>query len=113
MRKSRFSEEQIKAILSGREPGQSAMDVCRKHGISSATYYKWKAKYGETAKPAAKRPPPPSTERQAKSKIGGGPVGANALRKLEDENARLKRLLGECLLENAMLKDMASLPGND
>jgi putative transposase len=60
-------------------------DVCRKHGISSATFYKWKAKYGGLDVSDAKR-----------------------LRSLEDENAKLKRLLAEAMLDNAMLKDIAA-----
>ncbi|MGC0393385.1 putative transposase [Bradyrhizobium sp. USDA 241] len=60
-------------------------DVCRKHGISSATFYKWKAKYGGLEVSDAKR-----------------------LKALEDENAKLKKLLAEAMLDNAMLKDVAS-----
>jgi putative transposase len=60
-------------------------DVCRKHGISSATFYKWKAKYG-----------------------GLDVSDANSLKSLEDENAQLKKLLAEAMLDNAMLKDIAS-----
>jgi putative transposase len=60
-------------------------DVCRKHGISSATFYKWKAKYGGLEVSEAKR-----------------------LRSLEDENRRLKKLLAETMLDNAMLKDLAT-----
>jgi putative transposase len=61
------------------------VDVCRKHGISSATFYKWKAKYGGLEVSEAKR-----------------------LRSLEDENRRLKKLLAEAMLDNAMLKDIAT-----
>ena len=67
-----------------RSPGRCA-DVCRKHGISSATFYKWKAKYGGLEISDAKR-----------------------LRALEDENMKLKKLLAEAMLDNAMLKDVAS-----
>ena len=85
MRSSRFSEEQIIAILKEQEAGAKAADVCRKHGISSATFYKWKAKYGGLEVSDAKR-----------------------LKALEDENAKLKKLLAEAMLDNAMLKDVAS-----
>ena len=85
MRLSRFNEEQIIAILREQETGAATADVCRKHGISSATFYKWKAKYGGLDVSDAKR-----------------------LKSLEDENAKLKRLLAEAMLDNAMLKDIAA-----
>lgn len=85
MKRSRFTEEQIIAILREHEAGAATSDVCRKHGISSATFYKWKAKYGGLDVSEAKR-----------------------LRSLEDENRRLKKLLAETMLDNAMLKDIAS-----
>mgnify|MGYP001060185821 CR=1 FL=1 len=85
MKHSRFSEEQIIAILREQEAGSSTADVCRKHGISSATFYKWKARYGGLEVSDAKR-----------------------LKALEDENAKLKKLLAEAMLDNAMLKDIAS-----
>jgi putative transposase len=85
MKRSRFSEEQIIGILKEQEAGQATADVCRKHGISSATFYKWKAKYGGLEVSEAKR-----------------------LKALEDENARLKKLLAEAMLDNAILKDVAS-----
>lgn len=85
MKRSRFSEEQIIAILREQEAGQKTADVCRRHGISDATYYKWKAKYGGLEVSDAKR-----------------------LKGLEDENARLKKLLAEAMLDNAMLKDIAA-----
>lgn len=84
MKASRFTEEQIIGILREKQAGGTA-DVCRKHGISSATFYKWKAKYGGLEVSDAKR-----------------------LKALEDENAKLKKLLAEVMLDNAMLKDIAS-----
>jgi putative transposase len=85
MKRSRFSEEQIIAILREQEAGAKTVEVCRKHGISDATFYKWKSKYGGLEASDAKR-----------------------LKALEDENAKLKRLLAEAMLDNAMLKDIAS-----
>jgi putative transposase len=85
MKRSRFSEEQIIAILKEQEAGAKTVDVCRKHGISDVTFYKWKSKYGGMEASDAKR-----------------------LKALEDENAKLKRLLAETMLDNAMLKDIAS-----
>jgi putative transposase len=85
MKRSRFTEEQIIAILREQEAGTATADVCRKHGISGATFYKWKAKFGGMDVSEARR-----------------------LRALEDENAKLKKLLAEAMLDNAMLKDIAS-----
>jgi putative transposase len=85
MRRSRFTEEQVIGILREQEVGEKTAEVCRKHGISAATFYKWKAKYGgkEVSEP-------------------------RRLKALEGENAKLKKLLAEAMLANALLKDIAS-----
>jgi putative transposase len=85
MKRKRFSEEQIIGILKEAEAGAVVTELCRKHGMSSATYYSWKAKYGGLEVSEAKR-----------------------LRALEDENAKLKRLLADAMLDNAGLKDLVS-----
>jgi len=85
MKRSRFSEEQIIAILREHEAGVKTDEVCRKHGISSATLYKWKAKYGGMEVSDARR-----------------------LKALEEENSKLKKLLAETMLDNAVLKDIAA-----
>ena len=85
MKRSRFSEEQVIAILTEQESGRATADVCRRHGISSATFYKWKGKYG-----------------------GLDVSDARRLKALEDENAKLKKLLAEAMLDNAMLKEISS-----
>lgn len=81
MKRSSFSEEQIIAVLREQEAGVSTADVCRKHGISSATFYAWKAKFG-----------------------GMDVSDARRLKGPEEENAKLKRLLAEAMLDNVALK---------
>jgi putative transposase len=83
MKRSRFNEEQIIGILREQEAGAKTADICRKHGVSSATFYQWKAKYGGLDVSEARR-----------------------LKLLADENAKLKKLLAEAMLDNAMLKDL-------
>ena len=83
MKRSRFSEEQIIGVLKEHEAGMAAAEVCRRHGISPATFYKWKSKFGGMEVSEAKR-----------------------LRSLEDENAKLKKLLAEAMLDIAVLKDI-------
>lgn len=85
MKRSRFTEEQIIAMIKEQEAGMPTAEVCRKHGVSSASFYKYKAKYG-----------------------GMDVSDARKLKALEDENARLKKLLAEAMLDNAILKDVAS-----
>ena len=85
MRGSRFKEDQIIAILREQEAGAKTADGCRKHGISSANLFKWKSKYGGLEVSDARR-----------------------LKVLEDENRKLKKLLAESMLDNAMLKDLNS-----
>ena len=85
MKRSRFTEEQIIGILREQEAGAPTADVCRRHGVSSATFYKWKSKFGGLEVSDARR-----------------------LRQLEEENRRLKKLLADSMLDNAMLKEIAS-----
>lgn len=83
--KKRFTDEQIISILKEQEAGERTSDVCRRHGISQATFYKYKAKYG-----------------------GMELSDARKLKALESENAKLKKLLAEQMLDNAMLRDVNS-----
>lgn len=83
MKRKRHTEEQIITILKEHEAGAKTADVCRKHGVSEATFYNWKAKYGGLEVSEAKR-----------------------LKAMESENARLKKLLADAMLDNAALKDL-------
>lgn len=83
MKRSRFTEEQIIGILREQEAGVPVADLCRTHGLSSPTFYKWKAKYGGMDVSEARR-----------------------LKALEDENAKLKRMLADAMLDNVALKDL-------
>jgi putative transposase len=83
MRKSRFTEAQIIGMIKEQEAGMATAEVCRRHGLSPATFYKLKARYGGMDVSDAKR-----------------------LRQLEDENTKLKRLLADAMLDNIVLKDL-------
>lgn len=83
MKSNRFKDEKIIGILKQHEAGTSVSELCRKHGVSDASIYKWKAKFGGMDVSEAKR-----------------------LKTLEDENAKLKRLLADAMLDNAALKDL-------
>lgn len=83
MKRSRFSEEQIIGILRQAEAGVRVADLCRQYGISDATFYKWRSKFGGMSVSDAKR-----------------------LKQLEEENARLKKLVGEQALDISVLKDV-------
>ncbi len=87
MRRGRFSEAQIIGMLKEQEAGLATADVCRKYGLSPATFYKLKAKFGGLEVSDARR-----------------------LRQLEDENLKLKRLLAEAMLDNTVLKDLLGKP---
>lgn len=83
MRKSKFSEAQIVAVLQEGEAGMPVVEILRKHGISRPTYFTWKSKYGGTSVPELRR-----------------------LKELEQENAKLKRMYAELALENVAIKDV-------
>jgi len=85
MKRSRFTEEQIIGVLKEHELGAKTADLCRKHGISEATFYNWKSKFG-----------------------GMDVSDARRLKALEGENAKLKKLLADSMLDNAALKDLLS-----
>ena len=85
MKRSPFTEAQIIGILREQEAGMKVSDLCRKHGISEPTFYAWKSKFGGMSVPDARR-----------------------LKQLEEENARLKKLLAEAMLDNAVLKDITA-----
>ena len=85
MKRKRFTEEQIIGFLREHELGAKTADLCRKHGISEATFYNWKSKFGGLDVSEARR-----------------------LKQLEGENARLKKLLADSMLDNAALKDLLS-----
>jgi putative transposase len=89
MKRSRYTEEQIIGILKEQEAGVPVAELCRKHGMSDATFYNWKSNYGGLEVSEAKR-----------------------LRVLEAENARLKRLLADAMLDNAALKDLLGKNGD-
>ncbi len=83
MKRSRFTEEQIIGVLKEHQAGLSASELCRKHGISDATFYNWRSRYGGMEVSEAKR-----------------------LKQLEDENARLKKLLAESVMDVSTLREM-------
>jgi putative transposase len=85
MKRSRFTEEQIIGVLREQEAGIKVAEVCRQHGISEPTFYAWKVKFGDMSVSDAKR-----------------------LKQLEGENAKLKKLLAEAMLDVAVLKDITS-----
>lgn len=85
MKRKRFTEEQIIGVLKEHELGAKTADLCRKHGVSEATFYNWKSKFG-----------------------GMDVCEARRLKSLEGENAKLKRLLADAMLDNAALKDLLS-----
>jgi len=88
MKKSRFNETQIIAVLKEADAGMKVEDICRKHGISNATYYNWKSKYGGMEASDVKR-----------------------LRELEEENAKLKKMFADVSLENHAMKELFAKKG--
>jgi putative transposase len=90
MKRSRFTEEQIIGVLKEHQAGLSAAELCRKHGISDATFYNWRSKYGGMEISEAKR-----------------------LKQLEDENAKLKRLLAEQMVDVATLREMLGMEARE
>ncbi len=85
MKRTRFSEEQIAGILKQGEAGMKTAELCRQHGISEGTFYNWKAKYG-----------------------GMSVTDVQKLKRLEEENAKLKRVVADLTLDNVVLKDLLS-----
>ena len=85
MKRKRFTEEQIIGILKEHDLGAKTADLCRKHGVSEATFYNWKSKFGGMDVSEAKR-----------------------LKQLQDENGKLKKLLADAMLDNSALKDLLS-----
>ena len=85
MKRKRFKEEQIIGILKEHDLGAKTADLCRKHGISEATFYNWKSKF-----------------------VGMDVSEAKRLKQLQDENGKLKKLLADAMLDNAALKDLLS-----
>lgn len=83
MKRSRFTQEQIIQVLQEVQAGGTARDICRRHGVSEQTFYRWKAKYGDLRKSDVRR-----------------------LRQLEEENRKLKQLLAEATLDNQALKEL-------
>ena len=85
MKRTRFSEEQIAGILKQGEAGRKTTELCRQHGISEGTFYNWKAKYG-----------------------GMSVTDVQKLKRLEEENTKLKRVVADLTLDNVVLKDLLS-----